>query len=112
MHASCVVFTPRPRKAETRAQVEGNNAQIANNGVMGNIVARLPRPLLFALRHHVALQVQSSADGTKITNTGTPLSGLIAVAIPARPLRLSTSEALDEDSLSRRSIRLMEPISR
>ena len=40
-----------PRNDETRrAQVDGKDIEIVNNGEVNFIEARLPRPLLFALR--------------------------------------------------------------
>ena len=55
-------------------------------------------------------QVEDGAAGTTITNTGTQTDGE-PIDIFARLLRPSASEGLDA-SLARRSIRLMELISR
>ena len=73
------------------------------------------RPLLLCsegLDHYYVAQVESQADGTKITNTGTGDPPEIrAVGISARPCVLpGTSES--RRLLARRSKRPREPISR
>jgi hypothetical protein len=65
--------------------------------------------LSVGLDHFYVVQVQSTADGAKITNTGTQSDG-DPVFINARIPRPSASEGLDA-SLARRSFRL-RPISR
>ena len=48
--ASVLSLNRAPRNAETRrAQVDGDNTEIVNEGEVNAIQARLPRPLLFAL---------------------------------------------------------------
>ena len=64
------------------------------------------------LNHYYVAQVKSSADGIKITNTGTAFNGG-PVAITARALRPSArpSENLDNAPLARRTT-LRDPTSR
>ena len=118
-------YMPRaPRNAETRrAQVRGDSTEVVVRGKLGGlagpggIAARPPRPTsVFALsagpNHYVASQVLDTADGTKITNTGTRDDGS-PVLISARALRPSarSSEGPRRRLLTRRcSIR--EPTSR
>ena len=102
------VLCPAKHTETRRAQVYGKDTEIINEGEVNSIYARLPRPLLLlisaCLNHYYVAQVESSADGTKITNTGTNLADG-PVEIFARPPRPSASEGLDA-SLARRSLRL------